>query len=208
MNPFGFKSDLVISMTLAETFLLLVFMLWYSIRPQLSGDPRTAADVLRKENQQLNNKMASLQRELEDTRSRLELWQKRFDQVVPGSDEELKKALMGGGRGKPKCQDDNLLVEITLVNGNTSMKVLADNSLLRANLSRQGIDFRVGNVLSRGFDVDSVLRELGNYRSGDKECRFDYHFNYGSHDDYYIGRERFEKYLYSAGRARVSTAIN
>jgi hypothetical protein len=35
-------------------------------------------------------------------------------------------------------------------------------------------------------------RKLSNYRSGDKECRFDYHFN-GSYEEYYIARERFEK---------------
>jgi hypothetical protein len=116
----------------------------------------------------------------------------------------LKKALMGGGRGKPKCQDDNLLVEISLVNGNTSMKVLADNAPLRTNLAQQHIDFRVGNVFNRNPDVESVLRELGSYRDGDKDCRFDYRFNYGTYEDYYLGRERFEKYLYSAGRSRIA----
>jgi len=208
MNPLRSRGELVISMTLAETFLLLVFMLWYSIRPTLAGDPKTAVEVLRKENQQLTNKITSLERELADTRSRLELWQKRFDQLVPGTDEELKKALTGGGRGRPRCQEANLLLEINLVNGNTSMKVLADNPLLRATLSKQGIDFRMGNVFSRTPEVDSVLQALGSYRSGDQECRFDYRFNYSTYEDYYVGRERFEKYLYSAGRVQVSNRTN
>jgi hypothetical protein len=207
MNALRSKGELVISMTLAETFLLLVFMLWYSIRPKIPIAPPTRIEVLKKENQELAAKVEKLQHDLIETRSRLELWQKRFDQIVPGSDAELRKALLGGGRGKPKCQDDNLLLAASSIKGTTTVRVLADNAVLRARLIPQHVDFRAGATITTPSDIDSVLLQIAAFRNGSPqggECKFDYSFTYATYEDYYRGRERFEKYLYSAKRTKLA----
>jgi hypothetical protein len=210
MAPFRSKGELVISMTLAETFLLLVFMIWYSIRPMMPTAPPTSVEILQKENQDLKQRISAQEAELADIRKRLEWWRNRFDQPVPGSEDELKKLLFEAGRGKPKCQDDNVLLAISLTNGAGSLKVLADNPTLRSSLLTQHIDFRVGTTLSNTAEVDAVLREVQAFRKGPErngDCRFDYHFTYATFEDYYVGRERFEKYFYSAGRQRVGQSV-
>src|ERR1017187_8890987 len=119
----GPRGDLVISMTLAETFLLLVFMVWYSVRPKIPVNPPTSIEVLKKENQDLKQRISALETELADIRQRLEWWRKRFDAPVPGSEEELRKILFEAGRGKPKCQDDNVLLDISLINGAATVRI-------------------------------------------------------------------------------------
>ncbi|MBI3952082.1 MAG: hypothetical protein HY314_16670 [Acidobacteria bacterium] len=37
------------------------------------------------------------------------------------------------------------------------------------------------------------------------ECRFDYRLTYESKEDYYDGRELFERYFYPAGLSRTGT---
>ena len=205
MTPWRTRGELVISMTLAETFLLLVFMLWYSIRPTKPPVPPQKVEVLVKENEDLKKRNSTLETQLADIQQRLEWWRKRFDQPVPGSEEELKKLLFEAGRGKPKCQDDNVLLDISLINGTAAIKVLADSPALRSTLLAQQIDIRPGAVLTDGSAVNILLREARAYRKAgqDADCRFDYRFTYATVEDYYIGRERFEKYFYSAGRQRV-----
>jgi hypothetical protein len=196
-------------MTLAETFLLLVFMFWYSIQPKIQ-EPPSPVETVMAENEKLKKRLAALEQQRADLDRRLEWWRTRFNQPVPGSEGELKRILFEAGRGKPKCQDDNLLLEVRLINGSTSVKVLSECQRLRDELLLKGIGFRVGAVFSAPSAVDSVLAAARDFRRGsgpDGECRFDYHFVYATNDDYYEGRERFEKYLYSAGRQRAAEAI-
>jgi cell division septum initiation protein DivIVA len=205
----GSRGDLVISMTLAETFLLLVFMVWYSVRPKIPAEPPTSVEVLKKENQDLKQRIYALETELTDIQQRLEWWRKRFDQPVPGSEEELKKLMFEAGRGKPKCQEQNVLLDVSLINGTATAKVLVDSPALRGSLLAQHIDIHAGAIVSKASEIDAVLREVRAFRKvpgQDGDCRFDYHFTYATFEDYYTGRERFEKYFYSAGRQRLAQA--
>lgn len=207
MTPSRSKGELVISMTLAETFLLLVFMLWYSIRPRVPVEPPAPAALLTAENEKLKLRVAALEKELADIQRRLEWWRARFDQPVPGSEEELRKIMFEAGRGKPKCQDDNVLVDIRLINGTTTVRVLTDSPALRTSLAAQQIKFHAGAIITNESDIDAILRGAATFsKTGvrDGDCRFDYRFTYATFEDYYTGRERFEKYFYSAGRMRVS----
>jgi hypothetical protein len=209
MANFRDRRDLVISMTLAETFLLLVFMLWYSIRPKVPAMPPSSIEVVTAENKRLKDEIAGLREKLADLDRRLEWWRTRFNQPVPGSEQELKQILFEAGRGKPKCQDDNTLLEVRLIDGVASVKVLADSPALKAALIGKHIDFSVGSSVASQADVDAVLAEARRFRKGpgaEGDCRFDYQFVYSTNDDYYEGRERFEKYFYSAGRRRVTQA--
>ena len=165
--------------------------------------------MLKKENQDLKQRISALETELADIRQRLEWWRKRFDAPVPGSEEELRKILFEAGRGKPKCQDDNVLLDISLINGAATVRILADSPGLRSALVSEHVDIRPGVVLTNTSEIDALLRESRAFRKvpgQDGDCRFDYHFTYGTFEDYYQGRERFEKYFYSAGRQRVAQA--
>jgi hypothetical protein len=190
-------------MTLAETFLLLVFMLWYVNRPKLPVDPPTPIGFLKAENKRLKEDLARMEAELADVQRRLEWWRTRFDQPVPGSEEELKRFLFDAGRGKPKCQDDNVLVNVSQLDGVITMTVLADCPSLREAVL-DAVDFRPGVTITKPEVIDAVLRATRSFRkNGDQECRFDYRFNYRTHEDYDNVRERFGQYFYTAGRRRT-----
>jgi hypothetical protein len=192
-------------MTLAETFLLLVFMLWYSIRPKLDTQPPTSIEVLQAENQRLKQENERLQSDINDLNRRLAFWQKRFDQPIPGSEEEVRTFLHEAGRGKPKCQDQNVLIEASVIDGTTTLKVLADSTGLRKTMHEQGIEFQPGTLITSPGAINAILRASRDFRKppDNADCRFDYTFKYSTHDDYYEGRERFEKYFYTAGRTRA-----
>jgi hypothetical protein len=206
MPPSRTKGELIISMTLAETFLLLVFMIWYSIRPKVPPVPPTPPEVIMAENERLKKENLALKSELADIHERLEWWRKHFDQPVPGSPEELKRFLFEVGRGRPKCQEDNVLVEVALINGTTTLRILANNPSLREALVAEQIDIRPGATITAAAEIEALLREVRAFRKGpgrEGECRFDYRFTYATVEDYYQGRERFEQYFYTAGRRRV-----
>jgi hypothetical protein len=212
------RGDFVISMTLAETFLLLVFMLWYSIRPRIPASVPTTIEVIRAENEELKNQIVALKKQIgdlddkvKDYDRRLEWWKTRFNLPVPGSEKELKPILIEAGRGKPKCQDNNILLEISLIDGVTTLKVLAGSSVLSTALLARHIAFSPGATVVSPAEVDAVLAESRNYRKApgpEGDCRFDYRFVFSSDHDYYEGRERFEKYFYSTERRRVVQTQN
>jgi len=200
------RGELVISMTLAETFLLLVFMLAYSIKPKVNHPP-VRPEVIAAENERLKMEVAALKNELADIQRRLDFWRKKYDQPIPGSEEELQKFLFEAGRGRPKCQDDNVLFDISMANGISSIRVLANSPPLRSKLSAEQIDLTPGSILTNPLHIETVLNAVQAFRKSagpDGNCRFDYRFAYATNDDYYAGRERFEKYFYSAGRRRIN----
>jgi len=220
MWPWRSRGELVISMTLAETFLLLVFMIWYSVRPKVPVDPPAPIEVLEKENHDLKERITRLEVELSDIHERLEIWRKVFDLPMPGAGgsaqdlstllpttpERWKQLIFEAGRGKPKCQDDNLLVEATVVDGTAAVNILADCPTLRTELLAQHIDIHTGTILTRAAEIVALLSAVRTFRKGpgkEGDCRFDYRLNYATPEDYYIGRERFEKFFYPAGQQRV-----
>jgi hypothetical protein len=207
MTPPRSSGELIISMTLAETFLLLVFMIWYSNQPTKDPPAPTTIEALQAENQRLTKENQRIQVALDDLNRRLAFWRQRFDQPVPGSEEELKKFLYEAGRGKPKCQDENVIVNVSVINGITTLKVVADSPILRTSLGAQEVDFRPGSVITDATMIEKVLLATRDFRKqpDNTECRFDYTFRYQTHDDYYEGNERFEKYFYTAGRTQTKS---
>src|SRR5216684_2932658 len=129
----GVRTDLVISMTLAETFLLLVFVIWYGVVPNTrvhtadTTPPEVLIAHLQKENAELKAQVEKLQDELTDMNRRLAWWRIRFpDLKIPGSEKELEALRSELGRGKPAClPGDNVLVAVSVVEGHVSLKVLA-----------------------------------------------------------------------------------
>jgi hypothetical protein len=205
MTPFRSRGELVISMTLAETFLLLVFMIWYSNQPKNDPLPPTTREALKAENQRLTKENERLQSELDDLNRRLAFWRKYTGLPVPGSEEEFKKFLFEAGRGKPKCQEENVIADVSVINGTTALKALADSPGLRTTLQAQGVDFSPGVTIKDPVMIQKVLRAARDFRKppDNTECRFDYTLKYQTHDDFYEGVERFEKYFYTVGRTQT-----
>src|SRR5215831_11546287 len=106
------RNDLVLSMTLAETFLFLVFVIWYGVVPSIKTPKEPAALTpsevliaqLRKENAELKAQLEKKQAELDDINFRLAWWRRNFpDLDIPRTPEELDRLRSALGRGKPAC---------------------------------------------------------------------------------------------------------
>ena len=209
----GMRNDLVLSMTLAETFLFLVFIIWYgvvpSIKPVTNPPSATPPEVLiahlQEENARLKAQLEKQQAELDDIKLRLVWWHKNFpDLDIPKSPDELERLRSALGRGKPACDpNDNVLAGITVLDGQTSLKILH-----KAAKDFKGVQNLIpGAILTSKGDLEAFLnstsksqRIIGNEAH---ECRWDYTLTYATYQDYFEGRERFEKYFYCVHRNRA-----
>lgn len=219
-NPL--RTDLVISITLAETFLLLLFIVWSAVADKIGPENNPLdAKLLRQQNEELTRERDQLKKELAEVTRRLDYWRNKFQTAVPGSDQELrewargeggKKLLLELGRGKPACEEaDNVLVEAKVVGGRESVLILTQPPMLSEKLGAWGAaHLRKGAVLTDPGDIDRLLNGVLSYQrtvEGQlRDCRFDYRFLYRTSDDYMRGREKFERYFYPARVQHVAGA--
>jgi hypothetical protein len=200
-------------MTLAETFLLLVFVIWYGVAPNSrtqsaeTTPPEVRIKLLEDENDKLKADNKKLQDELNDINRRLEFWRTRFpDLKIPGSVKELGDLRAELGRGKPACQpDDNLLVNVSFVEGAASVRLQTLPPNLQEAMGTQGpSDLKTGMLLKNPKDIERFLNGVASYRrtieGEQKECRFDYQLTWASYKDYYSAREKFDRYFYPSVR--------
>jgi hypothetical protein len=115
------------------------------------------------------------------------------------------------GRGKPKCEEHNLLVEAKIVRGDIAIEVLRDSPALQRVAGTDRDMFAVGNVVRSESDVSRLFKYVRKAESlggqNGKGCRFDYRLSYATYKDYHIGRERLEALFYSVGRRWVVDVV-
>ncbi len=213
------RTDLVISMTLAETFLLLVFVVWYGVTPhsRAKNDDTTPPEVqiarLQARVAVLESENAKLKSNLEKAQTALDWWRTQFPQAIPWEGTrmgpgEVKNVICGSGR--PPCQrDDNVLVTGSVVNGGVSVKIMTECPALTTSMGDWGAShLQRGTVLTNPADLQEFFEGVRRYRINlngkESECRFSYRFSYCNYKDYFDGRELFEKYFYGAGRAQTT----
>jgi hypothetical protein len=126
----------------------------------------------------------------------------------PRTAEEVKKACVEQGRGYPRCQDNNVLVHVTVVRGWTKMEAVAESVPLSQFFTASGISMpKVGTATINRRTIETFLVAVSDFykasSAASKPCRFDYRLTYVTKEDYYDGRERFEKYFCAAGINRV-----
>ncbi len=208
------RNDLVIGMTLAEVFLLLLIVGWYGSRLEseaVGGKPGTPAEVLENELKKANQELEMAKRErdkLEDDRRNL---QKNLDWLgerlgaaqpirdIPSADAALRGYTTSLKRGKAVCESENVLAH-----------VVADNDMIavtvRKRFAVQDSEFDAGQTLSNGRDVERFLAAVKRYyadRRGNRECAFDFTLEWRTDRDYRVAKKRFDPYFYPAGDRQV-----
>lgn len=209
------RTDLVINMTLAETFLLLLFVVWYGHtrieNPDPSAHLKERIASLEKDNERLKGELKQAHDRIADLKRRLDWWR----DVFPGVDEFTSPgvARQQASRGHRKCDEqNNVLVHASVVRGQFSVEWLTENPKLSKWLADSGRPRpKSGARITDWSTIQALLAGVRDYYSSAKvnetECRFDYRLTYGSKEDYYDGRELFERYFYPAGLNRSSTGV-
>jgi hypothetical protein len=208
------RTDLVISMTLAETFLLLLFVVWYGHTPHIGTDSLAVLkDQLARfehENARLHTELTKANEQIANLEFRLELWRQATGLPEPPATRgALAKAIC---RSNPQCEESNVLVHTTVVRRQMSMEWLMESPRFSKWLKDHGRPYPpIGDRITDMKTIQALLAAVREYYSspdakmGETECRFDYRLTYGSKEDYYDGRMLFERYFYPAGLSRTGT---
>lgn len=117
-----------------------------------------------------------------------------FQRAIQKHREDVAAAVR---RGKPKCQDANTLVYISLVDRRLEL-------LLREGVEKLPTDaafppvgrFVPGRTLTDPQQIDRFLLAVERYHALHGDCRFDYRLTWKTDSDYRLGRSRFERYFY------------
>lgn len=209
------RTDLVISMTLAEIFLLIMFIIWYGYSPILGMPDENALlkaqlNRLQNENDKFSKELKQAQNEIADLKKRLNWWRDWTGLDNPPSTPEETKVVMDKlCRSNPKCdENNNVLIHATVVKGQISMELLVQSQRFSVWFSNKGYPLPQVNANITDLNIiKTFLDRVRDFNSSTKqegtECRFDYRLTYGSKEDYYDGRELFERYFYPAGLSRT-----
>jgi hypothetical protein len=211
------RTDLVISMTLAETFLLLLFVVWFGYTAIWRYDPlallKEKINRLETENQALRKDFQQAKAQIADLQWRLNWWHSVFpgrtEVEGPGGPADAKLICQEACRSYPSCElGNNVLVQASVLRGRLSMSLVwlppKLSGWLRSSghtIPGTGVAIEDGTAI-RGF-LEAVRAYYRSAPSGGRECRFDYRLSYQSKEDYFDGREMFEAYFYPAGLHRV-----
>jgi hypothetical protein len=194
-------------MTIAEVFLLLMFVVWLSSVIQSEpggGDPNVTIAMLREEIVDLRTENTALRTERNDVKSEVEAlkimvtqWQTRYETAT---------------RGAPKCVPDNVLVDLSVINGTVSGRLATRDQDVANWFRDHGLSPDAdwdGSQVDRLFTAVREWYASRRTAAGDGtgralECRFDYRFTYKSAEDFRKAKKTFEAYFYPAGDREVA----
>ena len=189
------RRDLVLAMTLAEVFLLLLFVVWIASRAQ-AGEIDLPG---------LQRKIASLDEQVKQFKKdneELKAWKVAYERFITGLGYELPKTpdgavlLPGGGNGGkdwPACEPGrNRLLQGGVISGELRIRFLREFSPsgIQAGSELQGVSAEDTLAKVEGFQIRS-------------HCRFHYRLEFVSNSDYRLGRQRMERVFYPDGELQL-----
>lgn len=215
------RSDIVLSMTLAETFLLLLFLIWLgdvARTPAGVPDDPTPPDIviarLKAENERLEQEAKRLSAELRQLQLIVDAFRRAIGISEPITapeevDPAVKAAAEAARRGAPKCASENVFARVAVQDGVTTFRMVVSEKVAQIVTGRTGIAVPIGATLTDDADIERVLRAVSAYADANA-CRFDYVLTYQTKSDYYDGRERFEKgrLFYAAGITSAASKVS
>ncbi len=211
------RRELVVSVTLAETFLLLVFLVWY-VSPQGElPDWKSVAAEKQKRVEELERESKRLREEIDRLQKINQWWKDNFGVDCPASYEELvqvlrspnaRSAVLEAGRGYAACEAANILIEAEVRQGSVRITYGPAMTGLQRWLAQREGTFRLDEAPLENWDqvkvLASLVRQYYEWRArGGSPCRFDYKLVYHTKEDYYDGRVILEQDFYPAGIRRA-----
>ncbi len=212
MKPRGpFRNDLVIGMTLAEVFLLLLIVGWYGSRlesEETGREPLTPAEVLEQELKEANHALEQAKQEQQRLENKLHEFERILDWLgehlgaprpirdIPSVNVALRDYTFGVKRGKPLCEAQNTLVHVE-----------ADDDRLTVTLHQpfkvENVSFDANQALTERQEIERFLGSVEKYysqrRAFGRDCAFDFTLAWRTDHDYRVAKKKFEPYFYPAG---------
>lgn len=202
------RSDLVVGMTLAEVFLLLLIVGWYGSRLESEEKGAAAGASATVPKSQLDECQANLLA----AEKRLQAMQVQYDQLDrildwiaqtaglprPIRSVEDAKAAVGmikdeAKRGRPACSPNNILLDVT-----------ADGGAVLATVRQSFVGaYTAGQDLRTSVEIEGFLQRVSvHYKTlqseSGRDCVFDFSLSWRTDQDYRSSRELFERYFYPA----------
>jgi hypothetical protein len=194
------RRDLVMAMSVAEIFLLLLFVIW--VTSQAKEGP---LDI-----EQLQDKVTKLEATVkihEETIRDLEAWKSAYEAFIeslgqpkPKTVKELIERTERNGNGNggddlPKCSPSgNRLITARVTDGVSRITIVNDYATF---------PYRVGQVFE-GDEINQVILAAVRIQDANR-CRFHYRLEFASASDYLLGRRRFGTVFYPDGEIQVQT---
>jgi hypothetical protein len=186
-------------MTLAEVFLFVLFVVWWSNAADVEEASGVSVDTanLNSRIHELEGEVAKLSAENNQFKEIVEMFRQLLNpvEVTP---QAFRSALekhdvdiaVNARRVKPKCAESNTLVRVQLIDGSLNLTILGAEELLK-----QLGAWQVNETLSDDRQISVFLDSIEKY-SRAVDCRFDYRLLYRTPEDYTKSRQRFEGYFY------------
>lgn len=208
-TPTSKRSDLVLGLSLAEAFLLLIFAVLLVSAGTPGVDPNLEIRRLKDELAKLEGRLATLKAERDHLLAENEEQKLIIEQLkkMAGTlgyrpaelkdPEKFKEFVEALRRGHPKCnRDDNLAIQVVADRGLISVTVLSDQFL--RELSSEIPSSLKPRVLTALAAIDQFLHAVKQHEdAAAPPCRYDYRLYYRTSDDYHFAREKFERpYFY------------
>jgi hypothetical protein len=211
-RPLARRGELVLSMTLAEIFLLLLIVGWYGMRLESEEGvvaPPTPEAILQAELKKAQDALnhsedarRALERQVEENRKILDWLQDHYGGGPKITLQELQALVRAhedrirteARRGKPTCASSNVLLRVVADGGQTSLDLL-ETPPFEGN-------FRRAQHFATGADIDQLLLAVESFyakrKASKAECAFDYELWWRTDSDYRSARQRFERHFYPA----------
>jgi hypothetical protein len=208
------RNDLIIGMTLAEIFLLLLIVGWYGSRLEseaAGGTPGTPAEVLQKKLNEANEALRledeehkRLENDIHNLEETLKWLGEHLDpshhyppiRDVPSATAAIDAYTAGLKRGKPICEAVNVLIQVVADDDKQTLTIL--QPLVVGNET-----FAAGQTLTGKQDVDGLLQAVQKYyaerRESGRDCAFDFKLDWRTDHDYRVAKKMFDPYFYPAG---------
>ena len=201
---------MVIGMTLAEVFLLLLIVGWYGSRLE-SEEKGSGADVLATVPKADFDTSELRRQQAEDSLAQMTSKYNQLDQILDwiaktaglakpirnleDAKDALNKNSADARRGRPRCRTDNVLVDVQADSGPGLVTI-------RQELRSGGRVYSRGGQLRLTGEIAEFLDEVDAFyqtrRNEQRDCVFDFTLTWRTDSDYRRARELFEQHFYPA----------
>jgi len=195
-------------MSLAE--ILLLFLFTFLVKQAADSSPKGPAEVaalrqqvarLVQDSVQRSHRIRELEELVAEKSATIDALSRMAGTTIT-SPTDVPIAVNALKRGYRMCRQPNTLLEAVAQDQRLRLVVLLEEPALQALITTRGAHANRGDTLNAEGAIDVLLEAVRSYGNS-HQCRFDYRLRYATPEDYLLGREKLERYLYPEQRIQI-----